>query len=122
VSVRRIPQPLQHGHRFRTIAHRLGRIGAGRSHAAELLASHATLGSCTFSITDRQQQTYRSMRNAARTGAARYVRTLQWLCSRNRCPTVVGTIITYRDTTHISATYARLLAKPLAVEIARAAV
>ena len=31
-----------------------------------LLASHATLGSCTFSITDRQRQTYRSMRNAAR--------------------------------------------------------
>jgi len=62
------------------------------------------------------------MRNAASAGAARYVRTLQWLCSRNRCPTVVGTIITYRDTTHISATYARLLAKPLAVEIARAAV
>jgi len=87
-----------------------------------LLASHATLGSCTFSITDRQHQTYRSMRYAARAGAARYVRTLQWLCSRNRCPTVVGTIITYRDTTHISATYARLLAKPLAVEIARAAV
>jgi peptidoglycan/LPS O-acetylase OafA/YrhL len=87
-----------------------------------LLAPHATLGSCTFSISDRQQQTYRSMRKAARTGAARYVRTLQWLCSRNRCPTVVGTIITYRDTTHITATYARLLAKPLGVDIARATV
>jgi peptidoglycan/LPS O-acetylase OafA/YrhL len=87
-----------------------------------LLAPDATLGSCTFSINDRQQQTYRSMRHAARTGAARYVRTLQWLCSRNRCPTVVGTIITYRDREHITATYARLLAKPLAVEIARATV
>jgi hypothetical protein len=32
---------------------------------------------------------------------------------------VVGTIITYRDCHHITATYARLLAKPLALEIAR---
>jgi hypothetical protein len=35
---------------------------------------------------------------------------------------VVGTIITYRDREHITATYARLLAKPLAVKIARATV
>jgi hypothetical protein len=96
----------------------------GRTTAAVdcLLARHATLGSCTFAINDRQQQTYRSMRRAARDGGARYVPTLQWLCSRNRCPTVVGTIITHRDRTHITATYARLLARPLADEVVRAAV
>ena len=41
-------------------------------------------------------------------GARRlHVRTLQWFCARTLCPTVVGTMITYRDSTHITLTYAR---------------
>jgi hypothetical protein len=86
-----------------------------------LLARHATLGSCTFVVNDRQRHTYASMRRTVRAGGARYVPTLQWLCSRNRCPTVVGTIVTYRDSHHITATYSHLLAGPLAHELARAA-
>jgi len=85
-----------------------------------LLARHATLGSCTFPINRRQQQTYRSMRREVHGAGARYVRTLQWLCRRNRCPSVVGDIVTYRDHHHVTATYAHLLARPLAEEIAQA--
>jgi hypothetical protein len=85
-----------------------------------LLARHATLGSCTFPVNRRQQQTYRSMRREVRDAGAGYVRTLQWLCRRNRCPSVVGDIVTYRDHHHVTATYAHLLARPLAEEIAQA--
>jgi len=84
-----------------------------------LLAQHATLGSCTFPINTRQQATYRAMNSAVHAAAAGYVRTLQWLCSAKRCPTVVGTIITYRDKHHITLTYARTLAQPMARELER---
>lgn len=84
-----------------------------------LLAQHATLGSCTFSINARQQATYRAMRSTVSATAAGYVHTLQWICSANRCPTVVGTIITYRDKHHITLTYARTLAQPMARELER---
>jgi hypothetical protein len=85
-----------------------------------LLAPGATLGSCAFPVSPDVAATYSSVRRQARAASAGYVHTLQWFCARGLCPTVVGTIITYRDSTHITATYARLLAKPLGVEIARA--
>lgn len=54
----------------------------------------------------------------ARTARAGYVRTLQWFCVRALCPTLVGTMVTYRDSTHITLTYARVLAGPLAAAMA----
>ncbi len=85
-----------------------------------LLARGATLGSCTFPVTPVETATYSAVRREAREAGARYVPTLQWFCARNRCPTVVGTVVTYRDTTHITATYARLLAGPLGADLALA--
>ena len=83
-----------------------------------LLARGATLGSCAFRVTAREAAAYAAVRREARAAGAGYVRTLQWFCARARCPTVVGTVITYRDTTHITATYAHLLAGPLAADLA----
>ncbi len=40
--------------------------------------------------------------------------TVQWICSGDRCPTVIGNVVAYRDTDHLSATYSRLLAGPFA--------
>jgi peptidoglycan/LPS O-acetylase OafA/YrhL len=82
-----------------------------------LLARGATLGSCAFRIPPAEAAAYSSVRSEARAAHATYVRTLQWFCARGLCPTVVGTIVTYRDTSHITATYARLLAGPLAPEL-----
>jgi hypothetical protein len=83
-----------------------------------LLAPGATLGSCAFRITPAEAAAYASMRREVATAKAAYAPTLPWFCVRGLCPTVVGTIVTYRDTTHITATYARMLAESLATELA----
>jgi peptidoglycan/LPS O-acetylase OafA/YrhL len=83
-----------------------------------LLARDATLGSCAFPVTPAETAAYSSVRREALAAGAGYVPTLQWFCARGLCPTIIGTIITYRDTTHITATYARLLAGPLAADVA----
>jgi hypothetical protein len=93
-----------------------------RSEAAVdcLLRRGATLGSCAFPVSPGEASAYASVQRDARAAGAGYVRTLRWFCARGLCPTVVGTIVTYRDTTHITATYARVLSEPLAAEIATA--
>jgi hypothetical protein len=83
-----------------------------------LLARGATLGSCAFRVTPAEAAAYSSLRREALAARAAYVPTLRWFCARGLCPTVIGTIITYRDTTHITTTYARLLAGPLAADLA----
>jgi peptidoglycan/LPS O-acetylase OafA/YrhL len=83
-----------------------------------LLARGATLGSCAFPVTPDEATAYASVHRETLGVRARYVRTAQWFCARGLCPTVVGTVVTYRDTTHITATYARVLADPLAAELA----
>jgi hypothetical protein len=36
-----------------------------------------------------------------------------WICTSTECPSVVGNVLVYRDSGHLSATYAATLAKPL---------
>ena len=83
-----------------------------------LLARGATLGSCAFPVSASEAEAYASVRREASAAHAGYARTLQWFCARKLCPTVVGTVVTYRDKTHITATYARLVGAPLAKELA----
>jgi len=104
------------------LAHRVAVVEdpPARSRAALdcLLAPGATLGSCAFGVTPDEAAAYSAVRSEALAARAGYVGTLPWFCARALCPTVVGTIITYRDKTHITVTYARLLARPLADELA----
>ena len=79
-----------------------------------LLARDATLGSCVFPIDAEERATYDTVRTFARTSGVRYLPTVQWICSGDRCPTVIGNVVAYRDTDHLSATYSRLLAGPFA--------
>ena len=85
-----------------------------------LLARDATLGSCAFRVMASEEETYASVRREARAAHTGYVPTLRWFCVRGLCPAVVGTIVTYRDTTHITATYARQLARPFGAALAAA--
>ncbi len=94
--------------------------GSGRATLDCLLARGATLGSCAFRVTPGQAATYSSVRREARAAHAAYVPTLRWFCVRGLCPAVVGTIVTYRDSTHITATYARQLARSFGVAVAAA--
>ena len=61
----------------------------------------------------------RAARRAARPERATSPR-MQWFCARDLCPAVVGTIVTYRDTSHVTATYVRVLADPLGSLLAAA--
>ena len=94
--------------------------GSGRATLDCLLARHATLGSCAFRVTPDQAAIYSLVRREARAAHAAYVPSLQWFCVQRLCPAVVGTIVTYRDSTHISATYARQLARPFGAALATA--
>jgi peptidoglycan/LPS O-acetylase OafA/YrhL len=85
-----------------------------------LLARGATLGSCTFPVTAEQSAIYAGVRRQAAAAGAAYVRTRQWLCAGGRCPTVVGNVIVFKDTSHLTQEYVRILARPLASAIARA--
>jgi hypothetical protein len=92
--------------------------GSGRATLDCLLARNATLGSCAFRVTPNQAAVYSSMRREARAAHAAYVPTLRWFCVRGLCPAVVGTIVTYRDSTHITATYVGVLARSLGAALA----
>jgi len=94
--------------------------GSGRATLDCLLARHATLGSCAFRVTPDQAAIYSSVRREARAAHAAYVPTLRWFCVQGLCPAVVGTIVTYRDPTHITATYARQLSRPFSATLATA--
>jgi peptidoglycan/LPS O-acetylase OafA/YrhL len=104
------------------LAHRLAIVEdpPARPEAAVdcLLARGATLGSCAFRVTPEEWATYSSLKREAKAADLGYVRTVQWFCARGLSPTVIGTVITYRDQTHITATYARMLAASFAAEVA----
>jgi peptidoglycan/LPS O-acetylase OafA/YrhL len=85
-----------------------------------LLARNATRGSCTYGITQKESRTFAGVRKTALAVGARYVRTKQWLCFHGKCPTVVGNVITYHDRHHLTLTYLRFLARPVAHRIALA--
>jgi peptidoglycan/LPS O-acetylase OafA/YrhL len=55
---------------------------------------------------------------AAATGAT-FIDPTPWMCFTDPCPTVIGRFLVYRDTHHLTATYARALAELLAADLPR---
>ena len=79
-----------------------------------LLAHDATLGSCTFQLSDRFNETIDSdVALSAKLLGARFIPVVQWFCARSQCPMVIGNTIVYFDATHVSTAYAQQLARPL---------
>jgi hypothetical protein len=54
------------------------------------------------------------MARAVIKAGATLVDPMPWFCSLKTCPVVVGNILVYKDESHISTIYARLLAPLLA--------
>ncbi|HTW18146.1 MAG TPA: acyltransferase family protein [Nocardioides sp.] len=77
-------------------------------------ARGATLADCLTSPVERNELMTDTMQEATRGTPARFVGTRDWFCAGDRCPAVVGDIVTMRDKHHMSATYAASLAEPLA--------
>ena len=51
---------------------------------------------------------------AARAAAVKVIDPVPWMCSDTACPVIVGNVLVYYDDSHLSATYAALLAPVLA--------
>lgn len=78
-----------------------------------LLRNKATMKTCTWPL-----DTTRLGRRLARDGAARNGASLldvePWFCASNRCPLVISAMVAYRDTSHVSRTYATYLSEVMA--------
>jgi hypothetical protein len=75
-----------------------------------LLRSGATLGDCTLAFTADLRTQYATLRKIVRSHPKdRYLHTHRWFCSHGKCPMVVGNMIVFRDTNHVSDTYVRYI-------------
>jgi peptidoglycan/LPS O-acetylase OafA/YrhL len=71
-----------------------------------LLARNATLASCTRALSDEQLSVYRDVARTTRRRGAAFLDTIGWFCYQRQCPMVIGNTVVYRDSTHITQTYA----------------
>ncbi|CAM3426248.1 acyltransferase family protein [Nocardioides dubius] len=72
----------------------------------------ATLGGCLLEA--REGKVRADQKEAARAAGVEAVETEQWFCLDARCPTVVGDMLSYRDSSHMTNEYATHLAESLA--------
>ena len=72
----------------------------------------STMASCTQSIQDTTRAGNTATRHAARATGTRFVDVSGLVCRRGRCPVVVGHVVTYRDSAHISVTWGHRVAAP----------
>lgn len=73
-----------------------------------------TLRGCLSPPQARSELMTDATRRAAAQGGADFVRTRDWFCVDDTCPTVVGQMITHRDDEHITVEYAAYLTPALA--------
>jgi hypothetical protein len=85
-----------------------------------LLARGATMRSCTAAWPPDRFAVNADLASLAKAAGFGFVATAGWFCFNGRCPTVVGHTIAYRDTNHITKTYALELAAPFRSAFRRA--
>ena len=77
----------------------------------------AHLGDCAFTPISRAEELAQLSVDAAERSGVRSVDPTSWICADGLCPVVVGSTITYRDRSHLTATRAAELWSPLGVEL-----
>jgi peptidoglycan/LPS O-acetylase OafA/YrhL len=102
-------------------AERLAVIADTPRHAddpLECLARSRSIEACPSSRDAVVDDGYSALEaDAARDGGALFLSATDWLCPGASCPLVMGSVLVYRDTQHLTATFARLLAQPLGHEL-----
>jgi len=91
-----------------------------KGNVPDCLAQHPrSIQKCEQSTKRAVGSARRSMmaRAVARTGAT-VVDPMPWFCSLKTCPVVVGNILVYKDESHVSTVYAKLLAPLLGERLA----
>jgi peptidoglycan/LPS O-acetylase OafA/YrhL len=74
-----------------------------------LLASNATMKTCSSTLSTAQGEATASVEKAAHV-FGRFLNTTPWLCYHAVCPMVIGHILAYVDPDHINTTYAEAIA------------
>ena len=77
-----------------------------------LLASHATMKTCTTTWHATRFASNNALAKLAKSRKFGYLDTRGWFCDGFKCPFVVGHTVVYRDTGHITQAYAKVLAVP----------
>ncbi len=71
-----------------------------------LTTGDPTLGDCSFEPSERSQVLGDVAVGSASVSGARVVDPTPWLCYQNECPIVIGGLLSYRDTDHLTTEYA----------------
>jgi hypothetical protein len=75
-------------------------------------------GRCAFAAQRRRSRSF-DARGAARVPGVKLIDPLRVLCPHDRCPSVMGDLLVYRNNYHMTATFARTLAPWLGRELPR---
>jgi hypothetical protein len=78
-----------------------------------LSGRRATRASCAAPLDPLVEERNRAWKKAAAATDAHWIDVVPWLCDKGTCPLVVGNLIVYRDTNHITRTYVAALGKLL---------
>jgi peptidoglycan/LPS O-acetylase OafA/YrhL len=77
-----------------------------------LLAAHATMKTCTTTVPANVLAYNDTLAALAKANHYGFLKTRGWFCYQNQCPMVVANTIVYRDTGHITKSYALALTPP----------
>jgi hypothetical protein len=84
-----------------------------------LLATGATMGSCSYAPTQAQTMVTDKLSSLAQADGVGFLDTWNWFCSDGGCPMVIGRTTAYLDRGHITQVYAAELAGPFAAAFRR---
>ena len=108
--------------RLRTLSPRVDVIGGTPTLYKEptdcLSGRGATMASCAAPLNPLIEQRNMAWRNAAAATGAHWIDVIPWFCDKRTCPLVVGTLIVYRDTNHVTRTYTAALGNLLLQRLA----
>jgi hypothetical protein len=77
---------------------------------SECLASRkATMATCSVPLDRRTSERNQQWRPAAAATGAHFVDPVPWFCDKQTCPIVIRDVIVYRDTNHVTRTFAATL-------------
>lgn len=92
----------------------------GATPAICLSANLESTGQCSVPLDDLfVAEQSRAEQEAATTAGATYIDLTNFLCNESTCPTIIGTVLVYRDAHHLTATFSRQLTSPIWAEISR---
>ncbi len=82
-----------------------------------ILRSKGKLDTCDFQPTDLFIALSDAERTVTQNNGGTYVNTLPIVCPNNQCVAAVGNIVTYMDTSHMTAAFSKSIAGPLGAEL-----